>query len=258
MDYNYHTHTYHCHHASGTPEEYILRAIDGGVRYMGFSEHIPLVLSDGRQSRYRMYIDDLTLYAEEISALRKKYSGKIDIRLGFECEYYPEYFDKMLECARSVGADYMILGQHFNAPEDSPVSSYVVNPSDSHRRLEGFCSSVISGIKSGFFTYACHPDCICFTGDDAVYEENMRKVCEAARECRIPLEINFLGIRKNKNYPNEKFWRIVGEVGAPVTFGFDAHTVEDACDEASLVRALELVKKYNLNYIGRPTLRSIL
>jgi histidinol-phosphatase (PHP family) len=134
----------------------------------------------------------------------------------------------------------------------------VVNPSDSAERLNGFCDAVVSGIRSGFFTYVCHPDCICFTGDDAVYEENMRKVCEAARECRIPLEINFLGIRKNKNYPNEKFWRIVGEVGAPVTFGFDAHTVEDAYDEASLVRALELVKKYNLNYIGRPTLRSIL
>ena len=33
MNYNYHTRTYLCRHASGTPEEYVQRAIENGIKY---------------------------------------------------------------------------------------------------------------------------------------------------------------------------------------------------------------------------------
>ena len=42
-----------------------------------------------------------------------------------------------------------------------------------------------------------------------------------------------------------------------MTFGFDAHSVKAAFDGASLVKAEETVKKYNLNYIGRPEIRPL-
>ena len=77
MDYNYHTHTYRCHHAGGTPEEYVQRAIENGIKHMGFSEHIPYLPKVGEQSRYRMHIDEVAEYALEISSLREKYAGKI-------------------------------------------------------------------------------------------------------------------------------------------------------------------------------------
>ena len=71
---------------------------------------------------------------------------------------------------------------------------------------------------------------------------------------KIPLEINCLGIRDGRHYPNEKFWQIVGETGAPVTIGFDAHEASSGYDEKSLLKAEELIKKYKLNYIGKPNL----
>ena len=33
MDYNYHTHTHRCHHATGEMEEYIVRAMENGIKY---------------------------------------------------------------------------------------------------------------------------------------------------------------------------------------------------------------------------------
>jgi histidinol phosphatase-like PHP family hydrolase len=66
-----------------------------------------------------------------------------------------------------------------------------------------------------------------------------------------------LGIRNNRHYPNGKFWKTVGEVGAPVTFGFDAHAVVEAGDLESLKVAEELVEKYGLNYIGKPAIIDI-
>ena len=41
MDYNLHTHTYRCSHATGTEREYIEAAISAGIKIMGFSDHIP-------------------------------------------------------------------------------------------------------------------------------------------------------------------------------------------------------------------------
>ena len=36
MTENYHTHTTRCRHATGTDEEYVLQAIDGGLQESGF------------------------------------------------------------------------------------------------------------------------------------------------------------------------------------------------------------------------------
>ena len=107
MNYNYHTHTYRCHHASGTEEEYILKAIEGGIKYMGFADHIPQIFPDGYESSYRVPMAEAENYFETIKALREKYADKIDIKIGFETEYYPLYFDKMTEAMIKFGCEYL-------------------------------------------------------------------------------------------------------------------------------------------------------
>ena len=113
MNYNYHTHTFRCGHASGTEEEYIQRAIEGGIKHMGFSDHVPFIFPDGYDSGFRIPADQVSDYFTTISALRDKYKDQIEIHIGFEMEYYPEYFEQMLQNARDYGAEYLILGQHF-------------------------------------------------------------------------------------------------------------------------------------------------
>ena len=90
-----------------------------------------------------------------------------------------------------------------------------------------------------------------------IVEDATRKICVASREYNVPLEINLMGVREKRHYPNEMFWKIVGEEHSPVTFGFDAQDVMSAYDGESLVKAKELVKKFNLNYIGKPTIIDI-
>ena len=36
---NYHTHTFRCHHALGTDEDYVTSAIANGIQILGFSDH---------------------------------------------------------------------------------------------------------------------------------------------------------------------------------------------------------------------------
>ena len=54
MTYNYHTHTYRCRHAAGAEEDYVVKSIECGIKYMGFSEHIPFVFPDGYESPFRV------------------------------------------------------------------------------------------------------------------------------------------------------------------------------------------------------------
>ena len=257
MTYNYHAHTSRCGHATGTEEEYILRAIEGGITHMGFSDHAPHIFPDGSQSYFRIPMEQAEDYVSTLRTLREKYKGKIDLKIGLEMEYYPSQFPAMLATARSLGCEYLILGQHYLAEED-PNVPYVVKPTEDTALLQEYVQTVISGMETGVFTYVAHPDIFNFTGDPILYDRQMRKICIAAREFNIPLEINFLGIRSKRCYPREDFWVIAGQEQSPVTFGFDAHDVHSAYDPDSLKTAMELVNKYHLNYIGQPDLIPII
>lgn len=258
VNYNYHTHTYRCHHATGSMEEYINRAIENGIKFFGFSDHIPFVCSNGEETFYRILTAEAEEYIAEATALREKFKDKIDIKIGFEMEYYPEHFEKMFENALKWGAEYLILGEHFLEEEQPDIKMKSMRAqSDSPKRLIKYTDCVIKAIKSGVFTYVAHPDIYNFTGDDDIYNEQARRICRASVKYNIPLEINFLGIRENRKYPDGRFWKVAGEEKAPVIFGFDAHDVLSAYDGESLFKAKEMVEKFGLNYIGKPKLIEI-
>ena len=251
MDYNFHTHTYRCGHAEGDDEEYVLRAIECGVKHMGFSDHAPFIFPDGHEISSHIQTADVKDYIESIKNLREKYADKIDLLVGFEMEYMPSHFNQMLENVKNIGAEYLILGQHYIS-DGYPDGIASGGATDSVERFEQYVDCVCKAIDSGVFSYIAHPDMMKFTGDYNTYYRLMKKICICSLEKNIPLEINCLGIRSGRSYPNPKLWEIAGEVGCPVTFGFDAHTPKDAYDADSLKVAEWLVRRYKLNYIGKP------
>lgn len=250
MDYNFHAHTLRCHHATGTEREYIEAAIAAGIKEWGFSEHIPFIFPNGKENSYRVPMVEVSEYINTVNQLKVEYKDKINIHLGFEMEYYEEYFDEMVENARKWGAEYLILGQHSvgNEPE---FFFWSTEETENEEYLKQYVSRVVAAIESGVITYVAHPDMFNFTGDDEIYNEEMAKIIKAAEEYNVPLEINFLGIRDKRNYPTERFWKLAEGYDISVVFGFDAHDVEGACDLASLPRAMEICEKYNLKVLDK-------
>lgn len=250
MNYNFHTHTWRCGHASGTEREYIDVAVENGITEMGFSDHAPWI--DPTLCAERNYVVPFAMvadYKETVTALAAEYRERLTVRFGFEAEYDPVFPEDIVR----LGAEYLILGQHFIK---TPSGKYVhVAQKDLDHLLPVYVDSVIGGMESGAYTYVAHPDVFHFTDDDtAPYVTEMTRLCEASLATGIPLEVNFLGIRQGRYYPNPLFWEIAGRVGAPVTFGFDAHEVDVAYDAPSIPRAHALVEEYGLNYIGKPRL----
>ena len=121
---NYHTHTWRCMHADGTEREYVERAIEGGLKILGFSDHTPMPYPDGYVSRVKMGMDQLEGYVDTILALRKEYAREIDIRLGLEVEYYPAYFEKLVCFTSQFPIEYYILGQHCLGNEINDVDVF--------------------------------------------------------------------------------------------------------------------------------------
>jgi len=255
MDYNYHTHTFRCMHATDNERSYIQKAIEAGIRHLGFSDHAPFIFPDGHESFYRVPMRLVKDYFDTLCALREEFRDRISIHIGFEMEYYPAYFDEMLDIATRAGAEYLILGQHFIANEQVTDTRPSL-PTEDPARLIEYTDCLVAAMKRGVFTYIAHPDLMRYTRDDNIYRREVERTCRAAIETNTPLEINFLGIREGRHYPLKmtRFWQIAGGLGAPVTVGFDAHNARAAGDIASLPTAMDMVKRYGLNYIGEPRL----
>ena len=254
MKVNLHTHTHRCGHARGSEREYIERAIEGGLTHLGFSEHSPFVFPDGTESNYRVPMAEAEIYMDTLRRLREEYKNDIKIYIGFEMEYYPLYFKEMLDIVNGLGAEYLLLGQHYVDNEYPPQVPYVGVPNLLEEKLSLYVDTVIEGIDSGVFTYVAHPDVFNFVGEDEIYEKHMRRLCKSAVARNIPLEINLLGCRSYRMYPNKDFWRIAGEEGCSAVLGFDSHAAKDAYDDKSIPVAEWLAERYGLKVIDYPTL----
>ena len=251
---NYHTHTWRCMHASGTEREYVEKAIEGGLKILGFSDHTPMPYSGGYVSNVKMRPDQLEDYVDTILKLKDEYKDDIEIHIGLEVEYYPKYFKALLKMTGQYTIEYFLLAQHYLGNEVNDF--YCGAPTDSQERLARYCGQSKEALETGCFTYFAHPDLINFTGDRAVYGRWMRQLCHCANDLDIPLEINFLGIGDKRNYPNPEFWSIAGEVGNKVIFGSDAHLPDRVWNPLALSFAEELVNKYHLKLVDRACLRA--
>lgn len=247
--YNYHNHTFRCGHAKGADEDYVLEAIKNGYTEIGFSDHAPYIFPKGHKSGYRIQLDDAEDYANSVRELQEKYKSVIDIKLGYELEYFPSLFEEELEYLKGFKYDYLILGQHYTDNEYEPYAHYSGSETDSVAILDKYISQVILGVKQGCFSYIAHPDLIKFTGNYDIYLKKMTDMIKRLKEYNIPLEFNFLGFSESRHYPNKDFWRVVSEVGNPVIIGLDAHQPSVYSDKETLEKAHKYLDELNITPI---------
>lgn len=246
MTVNLHSHTVRCRHASGTEREYIENAIVHSFQALGFSDHTPYIFPGSYYSTFRMHPEEFEGYIDTLTALQKEYASDIRILIGVEAEYYPAWFEQLLQFFAPYPLQYMILGQHCLGNEIGDF--YSGTATQDPAILRRYCQQCIDAMKTGHFLYLAHPDLLHFTGSSAVYEQEMRRLCQEAKTCDIPLEINLLGIRDHRHYPDQRFWKIAGETGCRVVTGSDAHRPQDVADDASYQTALDMIRTYHLRY----------
>ena len=244
MRINCHTHTVRCGHAVGTDREYVETAIARGLSVLGFSDHVPMPFADGHESSYRVPIRLLEDYVTSVLSLKQEYQQQIEIKLGFEAEYYPDRFEAMLDLLRPYPVDYLLLAQHYN---DSSERVYNTNPQSDGFALRRYTDRCLEAMQTGRFTYLAHPDLFHFTGNPHVYQREVTRLCKGAIEQNIPLEINLLGLREYRNYPSARFWEIAGALQCPAVIGCDAHSPADLADPENLREAEAFASRFGVH-----------
>lgn len=246
---NYHTHTKRCGHAVGEDREYVEAAIESGIKVLGFSDHTPY--PTGFHSGMRISLRDADGYFKSVEALRDEYKNDIKIHIGVEAEYFPEYFEGLLEFMKDYPLEYMILGQHFVPDEEHGM--YVGAPFNDKSILDLYVENVIKGIDTGKFAYVAHPDLPNYRGEfaDEYLKNAFERICKRAKEKDIPLEINMLGYVRKGQYPSDRFFEIAGKYGNDVIIGMDIHNPVHFDNPQAVLGCKQIAKKYGLRLLEK-------
>ena len=254
IDYCYHTHTSRCGHAYGEDASFVQAAIRQGMVELGFSDHVFLPYHS--QPGIRGNFSQLNDYINSVNSLKKKYQKNINIHLGFECEYYPEYIEYYRELKEKYGVEYLILGQHCFIDDQGAFHWYLYENCP-YERIKRYTDDLIKGMETGLFAYVAHPDIFVspYHTFNMGCEECARRICQAAQRLHLPLEINLggpasQGLMIDQVYPNDDFWRIASEYHVEVYVGVDAHTPE-YFQKANYQLALDIIEKYHLTLLTR-------
>ena len=220
------------------------------MKELGFSDHAPYLFPDtDYYSAFRMKKEELFEYAESVRSLQKEYAKDIRILLGFELEYYPAFHEGEMKFLSQVNPDYLIMGQHFGGNEIKDV--YAPYNKD-ETAFRAYIKQIIEGLKTGHFAYLAHPDLGGYNFPKEVYEEMYETLCKEAKALNIPLEINLLGLRTNRHYPDRRLFEIASKVGNKIVLGVDAHNPNEFHHTASVETAMNMVKELNLQLIDKP------
>ena len=89
---DWHTHNENCHHAKGTIEDYIKKGIDLKLSTIGISDHFPYEFLKNIEripwQEYAISLEEIEGYLSTAEFLREKYKSKINIRIGFEIDFF--------------------------------------------------------------------------------------------------------------------------------------------------------------------------
>jgi histidinol-phosphatase (PHP family) len=238
---DYHLHTPLCRHATGEPSELAARAARQGLREIGFSDHNPMPQDDFDD--WRMKAADLDAYVASVEKARRDFPD-ITIRLGLEVDYLPGYEDWIRELASRHAWDYLIGSVHYISGSwaiDSPHQRSMWKNRDPFEVWTAYFERVTLAAESGLFDIIGHAD-LCkkfgfYPPQDCT--PLFKRFLEAARKHNVAIELNTAGLRKDcrEIYPSPAIVRLAAQRGVPITFGSDAHAVEEVgMDLAEAVR----------------------
>lgn len=254
MKANYHTHTTRCGHAHGTDEEYVLAAIKQGFSELGFSDHVPWPYKSGfTHPGVRMHITQLDEYLSAVRALKQKYAEQLSIRVGFECEHFPQYMGWLGEMKEEKQLDYLILGNHYDGSDET---GRYFGHSKTAKELEEYVQSTIKGLETGLFAYLAHPDM--FMRGYGAFDDNFRaaarELSQACAALHLPMEYNVHDrycAPEKKSYPDPEFFEIAIAQGAQIIIGLDAHEPEELSNPAQWDRAIEELDAFGVTRLER-------
>ncbi|MDL2209837.1 histidinol-phosphatase [Desulfovibrio sp. OttesenSCG-928-O18] len=234
-----HNHTLHSH-AKDTAEAMAASAFARGMAIYGFSEHSPRPAAYPYPGDYR---DKLTAsfprYITDVAAEQERYKGRMEVLRAIEMDYMPDEMAFTEEALARCPYDYVIGGLHFigHWGFDHSASDWEsLSDAACFEHFVSYYKLLANMAATGLFNIAAHPDLVklfrkkTFTAWVATpdAQEHVRAALAAMKKAGMAMEISSAAIRKGlgEPYPCREVMALAQEIGVPISFGSDAHAVD--------------------------------
>ena len=233
-----HVHTRLCHHARGEMEEYVLSAIDKGLKRIIFLEHFEVGIRYFEQTW--LSENDFAFYHHEGDRLREKYKDTIEIGTGVEVGFNPDYIKETSDFLSQCQWARVALSYHFLKTKEGHVNMVSRRQHNLDAMVEIGVDVVVSSYFEGLVRALeiFNPDVVCHL--DAVLRhypgisfseahlESIKKILAIMKQKDVALEINTSGFKlRGEPFPALTLIQQARTMGIRLVVGSDAHRPED-------------------------------
>lgn len=229
--YETHMHTPLCRHADGEPEAYADVAHRRGLAGMIVTCHNPMPESYGHSGRMRE--DQVGEYFSAIERCAKEYWGRLDIRAGLECDFFPGYESYVREQIDRLPLHYVIGSVH---PHLAVWRRRFVTD-DARQTQMNYFNQLAMAAETEMFDSISHPDLIKNMTEDSwdfeAIAEHVGWCLDRIANTGTAMELNTSGRLKSipEMNPTPAMLRMMRQRNIPVVLGADAHVPERVADQ---------------------------
>ena len=233
-----HVHTKLCHHARGEMEEYVLAAVNKGLRKLIFLEHLEVGINYFESTW--LSEDDFDIYHSEGKRLQKTFQDRIEIGLGIEVGYNPNFLEEIqrriaLHAWDRIGISYHFMDTgpaHLNLVSSKQINIDALDQFGVDKVVNRYYKELLNAVEKLPGQVLCHidavmrhhPNVIITPEHDALIDD----LLDAVARRNMSLEVNTSGYRiKNEPYPSLDILRRAIKKDIPLVAGSDAHRPED-------------------------------
>jgi histidinol-phosphatase (PHP family) len=233
-----HVHTSLCHHARGEMEEYVLAAVNLGLRKLIFLEHLEVGV-DYFESTW-LTEDDFNFYHSEGHRLQKKYRDRIEVGLGVEVGYNPRYLAEIqrrlaLHTWDRIGISYHFLetdSGHLNMVSRKQINIDRLDQYGVHEVVCRYYEDLLEAVEKLPGQVLCHIDAVLRHHPNVIFTpEHYARIdtlLDTVARKKMAIEINTSGYTtKQHPYPSLPILKKAVARNITLVAGSDAHCPED-------------------------------
>jgi histidinol-phosphatase (PHP family) len=238
--YESHAHTPLCKHALGEPADYVAVAERRGLAGIIFTCHSPL--PNGHSLQWRMAPEQFETYLELVEGTRRRFEGRIDVRVGLESDYFPG-IEPWLERLHAQARLHHVLGSVHMQMVEYRRDFY---RGDDFAYQQLYFEHLAQAAETGLFDTLAHPDLVKNEApaawDFARIRPSIERALDRIARAGVAMELNTSGLLKAvpEMNPGPAMLRLMAQRGIPVVIGADAHRPERVGDQYLL--ALDLLE----------------
>lgn len=237
--YESHMHTPMCRHSVGEPEEFAARAYERGLKGILVTCHGPTP----REWGHCMTCAEWPQYVALVQRAREAWAGKVDVRLGIECDFMPGMEEWWREFLPQTELNHVLGSVH---PQVSTYRERYLNgdPLDYART---YFEHIATAAEMGLFDTLSHPDLVKNNVGDAwdlyTLMPDIQRALDRIAATGVAMELNTSGLNKTvpEMNPGPAMLREMSTRGIPVVIGADAHLPQRVGDKFE--EALDMLRE---------------